>query len=92
MTYVGIRQLKAQLSKYVRTARQGEEVVITDHGKPVARLVKGLARESTVREKLVALAQEGLVILPTKPWRPRKFAPVPCKGKLASDMIIEDRR
>ena len=35
---VGIRELKAKLSQYVERAAAGEEIVVTDRGKPVARL------------------------------------------------------
>ena len=35
---VGIRELKARLSHYVDCVRKGETVVITDRGKPVARI------------------------------------------------------
>ena len=36
---VGIRELKAKLSEYVSRASNGEEIVVTDRGRPVARLV-----------------------------------------------------
>lgn len=36
---VGIRELKARLSEYVSRAANGEQIVVTDRGKPVARLV-----------------------------------------------------
>ena len=36
---VGIRELKAHLSQYVRMAAAGENVIVTARGKPVARLV-----------------------------------------------------
>lgn len=39
MTKVGIAQLKAHLSRYVRGARRGETVVVLDRNEPVARLV-----------------------------------------------------
>lgn len=36
---VGIRELKAHLSEYVGKAAKGENIVVTDRGKPVAQLV-----------------------------------------------------
>lgn len=36
---VGVRELKAKLSEYLRRAADGETVVVTDRGRPVARLV-----------------------------------------------------
>jgi prevent-host-death family protein len=42
---VGIRELKARLSSYVARARRGETVVVTDRGRPVARLLAADAAE-----------------------------------------------
>jgi prevent-host-death family protein len=39
MKSVGLRELKNNLSAYVRAARKGETVVVTDRGQTVARLV-----------------------------------------------------
>lgn len=35
---VGVRELKAKLSEYVGRAAAGETVIVTDRGRPVARL------------------------------------------------------
>ena len=35
---VGVRELKNQLSRYIDQVREGKEVIVTEHGKPVARL------------------------------------------------------
>ena len=39
MATVNIAKLKAELSKYVKLAQSGEEVIVTDHKEPVVRLV-----------------------------------------------------
>jgi prevent-host-death family protein len=39
METVGIRELKNRLGYYLRAIRQGRAFVVTDRGKPVARLV-----------------------------------------------------
>jgi prevent-host-death family protein len=39
MLRVGIFEAKAQLSQLIERVAQGEEVLVTCHGKPVARLV-----------------------------------------------------
>jgi len=36
---VGVRELKAKLSEYLGLVASGEDVVVTDRGRPVARLV-----------------------------------------------------
>ncbi|WP_420625091.1 type II toxin-antitoxin system Phd/YefM family antitoxin [Candidatus Poriferisodalis sp.] len=37
-TDIGIRELKARLSECVRRAAQGERIIVTDRGRPVAQL------------------------------------------------------
>ena len=36
---VGVRELKAKLSEYLSMVSAGEELTVTDRGRPVARLV-----------------------------------------------------
>jgi len=40
MKTVSISQLKASLSEYLDAVRKGEEVVVTDRGSPIARILK----------------------------------------------------
>ena len=35
---VGVRDLKNNLSRYIDRVQQGDEIIVTEHGKPVARL------------------------------------------------------
>jgi prevent-host-death family protein len=51
MVTVGAYEAKTQLSALLDNVEQGEEVVITRHGKPVARLVKA---ETASREQIDA--------------------------------------
>lgn len=36
---VGVRELKAKLSEYLGRAASGEQIVVTDWGTPIARIV-----------------------------------------------------
>lgn len=36
---VGVRELKAHLSEYLARASGGEDIVVTDRGRPIARIV-----------------------------------------------------
>ena len=59
MVTVGAYEAKTQLSALLDKVEQGEEVVITRHGKPVARLVKA---ETASREQIdAAIASAGWV-------------------------------
>lgn len=46
---VGVRALKAQLSEYLARAAAGQDVVVTDRGTPVARLVPYVAASEVER-------------------------------------------
>ena len=55
MKTTSISDLKARLSAYLDAVRQGEEVLVTDRGRPIARIapVLGEHREVSRRELLV---------------------------------------
>jgi prevent-host-death family protein len=85
---VQIRELRQNLSKYVRRVVAGESLEVTDRGRPVAMLVP-LPEHGNVLEQLVA---EGRVIAPRRDLR--KLGP-PTKVSLrtpASRALREQRR
>lgn len=63
MTTAGVAELKARLSEYLARARAGEEVLVTDRGRPVARLVpvEGPHLGSDQDAGLVELERAGLL-------------------------------
>ncbi|MEQ9568596.1 MAG: type II toxin-antitoxin system prevent-host-death family antitoxin [Longimicrobiales bacterium] len=66
---VSVAALKARLSEYLRSARAGETVVVTDRGTPVARLAP-LEGASAVTGRVEDLAAAGLVRPPAGPLDP----------------------
>ena len=83
---VGIRELRADLSRFVKRVRAGEEITVTDRGKPVARLVS-VEGERTIDR----LIREGVVIPAPGLWRVKLPKPIEGAGPL-SDLVLEDRR
>jgi prevent-host-death family protein len=55
---VGVRDLKARLSEYLRRVRSGQTIVITDHGQVIGRI---LPAERPQEERLRALQAAGLL-------------------------------
>ena len=74
MKAVGIKQLKARLSEYVRQARAGETILVTDREEVVAELTPPRHRlrpAGSVEEVLDSLADQGEVAragLPKRGW------------------------
>lgn len=86
-TEVGIRDLKNGLSKYIDRVRAGEEVIVTDHGRPVARL-SALDHSA---DRLAELVAAGVVRPPTRPTRHRPPRRIAAQGSV-SDLVAEQRR
>jgi prevent-host-death family protein len=67
MRSAGVAELKARLSEYLQRVKAGEEVLVTDRGKPVARLVPvggGAGLDETVEgARLRTMEREGLIRL-----------------------------
>lgn len=57
-----VSELKARLSEYLNQVKAGMEVLITDRGKPVARLVP-ISRSKNLKESLVRMEKQGLIKL-----------------------------
>ncbi|MEA2604626.1 MAG: hypothetical protein QOF89_5618 [Acidobacteriota bacterium] len=94
MSTVSTRVLKDQLSSYLQRAAAGERIVVLRDGRPVAALVPlSEIPEATEQQRLADLEARGLVTLPRRAERTAFQGPtVPNRGKLASEMVSEDRR
>lgn len=62
MERVAVRELKARLSEYLVRVKAGEEVVVTERGRAVAKIVPLLSIES-LPDRLAEMASQGLVRL-----------------------------
>jgi prevent-host-death family protein len=84
---IGIRELKDQLSGHIKEVKDGMTLVITERGKPVARLVPVAELEDKIQQMLAT----GMAS-----WSGRKpssrVTRVPVKGpKTVAELLLEDR-
>ena len=90
METVGVRELKANLSRHLKRVRAGARLLVSDRGRPIATIIP--VDQPTDQAWLHRLVAEGKVH-----WNGQKLN-VPARGvrqkpgKLASDMVLEDRR
>jgi prevent-host-death family protein len=85
---VSISELRAHLSDWLERARGGSEIVVTDRGIPVARLLGVDAAETLQR-----LTAEGHVAPPASAARPRAQGRRRAKATSSvADMVGEQRR
>jgi prevent-host-death family protein len=85
---VGIRELKAHLSSYVRQVKAGASVVITERGKPVGRIVP---ISPSLETRLQELREAGLAA-----WSGQKLSPIApvahTRGeRMVAALLLEDR-
>jgi prevent-host-death family protein len=92
MKTIGSRELKNRLGRYLKLVGKGETLIVTDRGKPVARIVptdSNLGEGRSVDEVLKQMEAEGHLRLGTRPFK--RFKPIRLKGKPLSKIILEDR-
>jgi prevent-host-death family protein len=84
---VGVRELRDNLSKWIARAKRGQDILITERGKPVARLTH--VEESPALERLIA---KGIVTPARNPkTKIRRSDLIKTKGSV-SDLVKEQRR
>jgi prevent-host-death family protein len=84
---VSVREFKSHLSSYLTRAQRGEELVITSHKHPVARVI-GLPVD--VPSGIMLLLQTGEAEWHGGKPMGGKTRPV-ISGKTMADMVLEDR-
>jgi prevent-host-death family protein len=84
---VGVRELRDHLSAYLDEVKAGGELVVTERGRPVARLIP--AEGGSALERLVAA---GIVTPPTRPREPSSsFGRIHARGDLLR-FVLDQRR
>ena len=95
METVGIRQLKNNLSKYVRQVEGGDVLIVTDRGRVVAEMVPpGSSRRRDIHPGLLEMERKGQIRLATRPNDPslyRRMPYVDLGGKTIQDLMDEIR-
>lgn len=84
---VGIRELRAKLSSYLDRVKTGEDVIVTERGRPVARISAPDGMDTLAR-----LIAAGRVTPPRKPKTPiREEDLVPVRGSV-TEILLQQRR
>jgi len=86
---VGIRELRSNLSSWLERAAAGEDVIVTERGKPKARLSAVTGKSTFDR-----MIEEGRITPPRSPRSPVDFSRLPRlrgEGPTMSDYVIENR-
>ena len=88
---IGIREAKSKLSKILKKVKNGREVVITDRGHPIAKIVPIVSENIPLVERVGRL--ERLGFLEPLPKKSRKTIPTPLPAPegIAQRYLQEER-
>ncbi len=93
MKIAAISKLKASLSEYLKRVKSGEEVLVTERGKPVAKLVP-VIRKASLSTHLQEMEKQGLIKLGSGQL-PKTFWSLPRPNDSKSrglKVLLEERR
>jgi prevent-host-death family protein len=85
---VGIRELKSKLSKCVREVRRGATIVVTEHGRRVARLVP---EADSLDERLATLKNAGTILWSGRRLRTTRPGVRARGSRTVSGILVESR-
>lgn len=77
MKSVSVSVARASLSSLIQEVRQGETVIITNRGEPVARIEPCSYADGTDGDRLASLVARGVAIPPSKRIDPSEFLAKP---------------
>jgi len=92
MIHIGVREAKNNLSKLLKYIQQGHSVIITDHGKPVGKLIPVGTDSLPLEDRLKTLENQGWIEAIPDGKRYELPPPLPTPKNLSiQDLLQEDR-
>ena len=94
MRTIGVRELKAELSRVLRDVKNGEAFLVTDRGRVVAELRRpdgGILTESRVERALSRLAASGVLRVAERRMVSYAASPLHMPDGSARDLLNADR-
>ena len=90
MRSANIAELRDRLTQYLRQVRAGEEIIVRDRQRPIAKIVPITLDEESDDEELVAagLMRKATQALPAAFWRTRRGT---VTLRVAADAVSRDR-
>jgi prevent-host-death family protein len=91
MMSVGLREANQHFSKLLKLVRGGEEVTLTERGRPIARIIPILSCENDTEVAIQRAVAAGLLRPATKPWGMPAFTPRRLRGPSTAQALREER-
>lgn len=86
---VGVREAKINLSKLLKNVQEGREIIITDRGKPVGKIVPVLTRTLPLADRIKQMEKHGWIEPRGKRER-ELYPPILLPAELAQKYLEEE--
>ncbi len=91
-TRVGVRELRQNLSVYLRRVEAGESIDVTEHGRPIARLGPRPAEHGSIIDRLIAEGRATPATVDHRTIGPPPVIPGRPLSEILQEMRDEDER
>jgi prevent-host-death family protein len=88
---VGVREAKINLSKLLKWVQKGKEIVLTDRGRPVGKIVPMGTESLSLQERIQVLEEAGVIERRSDKKRREMPRAIPVPEGLAQRYLQEDR-
>ena len=88
---IGVREARINLSKLLKSVQEGKEVIITDRGKPIGKIVPMPEDSLALAERIHELERQGWIEPRKRKTAKKLLIPIPIPGELAQKFLKEDR-
>ncbi|MCI0416482.1 type II toxin-antitoxin system prevent-host-death family antitoxin [bacterium] len=87
---IGLREANLHFSKYIQHVREGNQVILTERGEPIAVIKPVKAGKGDMESRLRILEMQGLLRRGmTGPFRPPRAVRI--SGKALSNIVTDER-
>jgi len=88
---IGISEAKINFSKLLKNVQKGKQIILTDRGKPVGKIVPMPADSLPLAERIHELERQGWIETRKKKTMKKLLIPIPIPDELAQKFLQEDR-
>ena len=88
---IGISEAKINFSKLLKNVQKGKQIILTDRGKPVGKIVPMPADSLPLAERIHELERQGWIETRKKKTMKKLLIPIPIPDDLAQKFLQEDR-
>jgi len=90
-TRIGVRDAKIHLSKLLEDVQRGKEIIITNHDKPVAKIVPVTHESLSLHERIKKLERQGWIESPAVAKKRPLPPPLSITEEIAQKFLQDER-